>query len=52
MKIIENVIIFESNREKEILLMLLRQVDVSELRPEIYKEGLDMIDNIIERLQI
>ena len=50
MKVTENKIEFENQREKEILLMILREVNMSELRPEIHGECVDMLDNIIQGL--
>ena len=50
MKITKNEIVFENQREKEIFLMTLREVNISELRPEISMECATMIDNIIREL--
>lgn len=52
MKITENTLEFESPREQEIFLMLLREVNIGELRPEIHKECVDMLDNVIQGLTI
>lgn len=47
MKITENEIVFENQRDKEILLMLLREVNVGELRPEIHGECVNMLERLI-----
>ena len=52
MKVTENEIVFKNQREKEILLMILREVNMGEIRPEIHGECVDMLDNIIQGLTI
>ena len=52
MKVTENEILFETQRDREIFLMILREVDVGELRPETHKECVDMLDIVIQRLVI
>ena len=48
MKVTKNKIEFESQRESEIFLMLLREVCIGDLRPELYKEGVEMLDSLME----
>lgn len=50
MKVTENEIVFENQREKEILLMVLREVNMGEIRPEIHGECANMIINITHGL--
>jgi len=50
MKVTENEIVFENQREKEILLMILQEVNMGELRPEIHDECANMFINITTRL--
>jgi len=50
MKVTENGIVLESQRERELLLMALREVDAGELRPEIAKECMGLLDTIIRGL--
>ena len=50
MKVTENQIIFENQREKEVFLMLLKEVNISELRSELCFESVDMIDKILRGL--
>jgi len=52
MKITENEIVFENLRDKEILLMLLREVNTGELRPEIHGECVNMLERIVIGLTV
>ena len=47
MKVTKNNIVFESQRESEIFQMLLREVCIGDLRPELYKEGVEMLDSLM-----
>jgi hypothetical protein len=47
MKITDNAIFFENKRDKEILLTLLREVNVGELRPEIHGECVNILERLI-----
>ncbi len=47
MKVRENEIVFENQREKEIFLMILREVNIGELRPEIHTECVTMLEEIM-----
>ena len=52
MRVTENEIVFENPRDKEILLMLLREVNTGELRPEIHGECVTMLEKIIMGLTL
>jgi len=45
------MIVNASQREKEILLMLLSAVDIGELRPELHTECVTMLDILIQELK-
>ena len=45
-------IVFESRREKEIFLMILSEVNIGELRPEVHTECMAMLDNITQELEV
>ena len=46
MKTNEKSITFDSQRERDIFLELLREVNVGELRPEIHFEAITMLEDI------
>ena len=46
MKADKNGIVFESQRDRDIFLGLLREVDLGELRPEIAMESVQMLEKI------
>lgn len=48
MIVTKNKIEFESQRENEIFLMLLREVRIGDLRPELHKESVEMLDSLME----
>ena len=50
MKVTENGIVLETQRERELLLMALREVNIGELRPEIAQESSGLLDTIIQGL--
>jgi len=50
MKVTNEHIIFENQRDRDIFLELLREVDVGELRPEIRYEGVVMLENILRKV--
>lgn len=45
------IVINASQREKEILLMLLSAVDVGEIRPEVHTECADMLEHLVQDLR-
>ena len=42
---------FQSQREKEIFLMILSEVNIGELRPEVHMECMTMLSTIIEEMR-
>ena len=44
----ENEIVFESQREKEIFLIILSEVNIGELRPEVHTECMTMLNRLQE----
>ena len=48
MKITENEVVFESQREKEIFLIILSEVNIGELRPEVHAECMTMLSHLQE----
>ena len=52
MKITANRIIFENQRDKDIMLSLLQQVNTGEIRPEIHGECVNMLERIIIGLTV
>lgn len=50
MIVTENKIVFESQREKEIFLMILSEVNLGEVRPERHTECANMLDKITQEL--
>lgn len=52
MKVTENEIVFESRREREIFLMILQEVNIGELRPEIHVECMAMLTNLTRELEV
>ncbi len=47
----ETEIVLENQRERDIFLMLLREVNISELRPEIHTECVTMLDKLLISLK-
>ena len=50
MKVTENGIVFETQRERELFQMSLREVNTGELRPETAQECTNLLDTIIQGL--
>ena len=48
MRIGENEIVFGSQREKEIFLTILSEVNIGELRPEVHTECMTMLNRLLE----
>lgn len=48
MKVNKGGMLFDSQRDRDIFLELLREVNVSELRPEIMSEAIMMLKSIKE----
>jgi hypothetical protein len=46
MKADKNGIVFENQRDRDIFLELMREVNIGELRPEIMMEGVRMLEAI------
>lgn len=50
MKVENNIIKFENQREKEIFLEILREVNLGEMRPELMREAIVIVEIIREKL--
>ena len=48
MRVTKNEIVFEAQREKEIFLMILSEVNIGELRPEVHTECMTMLNRLQE----